>query len=184
MTSLARRLANQTNAQLSTGPRTLEGIAASRHNATKHGLCGQQIVIKGEDPLAYDALRTALSKQHNPQTELEAMLVEQVAQNWWRLERARKIEAKMLDQYGDLEAYERKAFLNLQRQLARVESAWNRAVRDLAKLQKARREQESEQAPISERVSIGSVFAASQSALPQAPLNAVNRPLTSHAQVR
>lgn len=158
--------ANRTNAASSTGPRTPEGIAACRHNATKHGLTGEQIVIKGEDPAAYDALRTQLIAQHAPANELEAMLVEQIAQNWWRLERARKIEAKMLDEYGDLEAYERKAFLNLQRQLARVESSWNKAVRDLAKLQKLRKEEEAEVCLLASPTSArrfapnGSVFAA------------------------
>lgn len=141
MTTTAQIAANQSNAQHSTGPRTAEGIQASSHNATSHGLTGKQIVIKGEDPAAYDALRSQLLAQHAPANELEAMLVEQIAQNWWRIERARRIESKMLDEYGAVEAYERKGFLNLQRQLTRVESAWNKAVRDLAKLQRIRREE-------------------------------------------
>ena len=148
MATPAQSIANRSNAQSSTGPRTTAGIEACKHNATKHGLTGKQIVIRGEDAEAYDTLRAQLIADHDPANELEAMLVEQIAQNWWRLERARRIESKMFDLYGDVEAYEHKGFLNLQRQLARVERAWDKAVRDLARLQAIRREAETDAQPL------------------------------------
>jgi hypothetical protein len=46
--SPARLLANQTNARLSTGPKTVEGKARSRGNALKHGLTGQGVVLPDE----------------------------------------------------------------------------------------------------------------------------------------
>src|SRR5690349_13340048 len=48
--SEARLAANRANAQLSTGPATPAGKAASSQNSFKHGLYSKQIVIKGEDP--------------------------------------------------------------------------------------------------------------------------------------
>ena len=135
----------------------------------KHGLTSAQIVIKGEDPAAYDALRADLIAKYNPTDELEAMLVEQIAQNWWRLTRARRIEAKMLEQFGEIEAYTNKAYINLQRQANKCEAAWNRAVRDIQKLKafRAERNREArENAAIAsyieyhraKRAEIGSVF--------------------------
>ena len=50
MTTEAQVLANRSNAQKSTGPRTPEGKAAVAQNAVQHGLLAQEVVIKGEDP--------------------------------------------------------------------------------------------------------------------------------------
>jgi hypothetical protein len=144
MATQAQVDANRANAQHSTGPRTPEGIANCKNNATRHGLCAQQIVIKGEDPAAYDALRGELVAQYAPSGELEAMLVEQIVQQWWRLERARRIESKMFDEFGEIEVYSNKAYLNLQRQMTSTERAWNRAIDKLEKIQELRAEQEAE----------------------------------------
>ena len=66
MATSAQITANQQNAQLSTGPKTPQGIAACKHNATRHGLTGKQIVLPGEDPAAYDQVRSALLEEHAP----------------------------------------------------------------------------------------------------------------------
>lgn len=52
--SAARLLANQRNAQRSTGPKTAAGKAASRQNALQHGLTGAGVVVPGEDAAAID----------------------------------------------------------------------------------------------------------------------------------
>jgi len=56
MATPAQILANRTNAQKSTGPRSAEGKAVSRFNALKHGLDAESIVLPGEDPADYEAL--------------------------------------------------------------------------------------------------------------------------------
>ena len=52
MSSTAQAIANIENAQRSTGPRTEAGKAASSHNALKHGLTAQTVLLPGEDEIA------------------------------------------------------------------------------------------------------------------------------------
>ncbi len=144
MSSVAQINANRANAALSTGPVTSAGIENCKYNATKHGLTGKQIVIKGEDPAAYDALRSSLIAELKPAGEHEAMLVEEIAQNWWRLERARRTESQMLDRLDLAASMTDRAFLNLQRYMSRIERCHTRARTDLAKLQALRKRDEAE----------------------------------------
>ena len=143
MASTAQLEANRANAQLSTGPSTPEGIANAKHNATRHGLTGKQVVIKGEDPAQYDALRQQLVHDYSPSSEREAMLVEDISQNYWRLQRARRIEAQVIDKFGetaiifDPEAI--RAFRNVTRYVNSIERSWRSSTRLLDALQKARR---------------------------------------------
>ncbi len=161
--------ANRSNACHSTGPRTASGLEASRYNATKHGLSGKQIVTKGEDPAAYDQLRLQLIADHAPATEQEAMLVEEIAQNWWRLQRARRVEASVIQKFGELECIvepdARKAFLTITRYLNTIQRTWNRACKDLAALQNLRRENEQEQAQAAAIRSFAASKACKQSAI-------------------
>src|SRR4051812_22907882 len=103
MATAAQIFANRANACHSTGPKSPAGIRAAKHNATKHGLAGKQVVTKGEDPADYDDLRLELIRDHAPASEKEVMLVEEIAQNWWRLQRARRVEAEVLVKFGQLE---------------------------------------------------------------------------------
>ena len=55
-TSQDRLTANRANAQKSTGPKTSEGKAASRMNATKHGLLSREVLVSGENEQELTAL--------------------------------------------------------------------------------------------------------------------------------
>lgn len=148
MASLQQILANRANASLSTGPRSAAGIENCKYNATKHGLAGKQIVTRDEDPAAYDALRRELARDLEPANEREAMLVEEIAQNWWRLERARRVEAAVIRKYGELECIvdpeARKAFQTVTRYLNTIQRTWSRAMKDLEILQDKRRNEQPE----------------------------------------
>src|SRR6478672_5135089 len=96
MASPAQILANRSNAQRSTGPKTQEGKQASSRNATRHGLTGTQIVIPGEDTAAYEELREGLVQSYRPANAAERVLVDQIAANAWRLMRAQRIETAFL----------------------------------------------------------------------------------------
>ncbi len=142
MATAAQLIANRANACYSTGPRTIVGIETSKHNATRHGLAGKQIVVKGEDPADYDKLHRQLVREQAPVNEREAMLVEEIAQNWWRLQRARRVEAEVIEKFGILECIldpeARRAFQTITRYLNTIERTWHRACADLAKLQQLR----------------------------------------------
>ena len=87
MSSLAQTTGNQKNAQLSTGPRTLEGKQTSSQNALKYGLTAKDVVLSFEDPSAFEALRAGLIDQWHPATVAERMLLDQVAAAEWRMMR-------------------------------------------------------------------------------------------------
>jgi hypothetical protein len=55
MTSEKKAEANRRNALKSTGPKTLEGKAAIRLNALKHGILTQETLLPGEDEEALNA---------------------------------------------------------------------------------------------------------------------------------
>ena len=91
-------LANQRNAQFSTGPATPEGKVASSRNATKHGLTGAFRVLPHESQEDFDRLLASLRAEFQPSGEHEAFLVEQMAQSRWRLARAQRLEAAVMEQ--------------------------------------------------------------------------------------
>jgi hypothetical protein len=77
MATTAQILANQQNAQKSTGPRSPEGKAASAQNAAKHGLSSAFRVLQHEDQGEFDQTLTTLRDEHNPATQHQVFLVEQ-----------------------------------------------------------------------------------------------------------
>ena len=155
--------ANRANAQLSTGPKTPEGKAASRLNALKHGLTAQDAVLACEDPDLFNQSRESFQEQFQPVGPVETFLVDQIVMAAWRLTRIRGLETslfelRLLDQadsideaYRGLTPYDRlayvfhsdcgcpDAFTTLARYETRVERAFYRALHELQRLQSARR---------------------------------------------
>lgn len=89
--------ANRANAQRSTGPKSTAGKARSRLNARKHGLTAETLIIVGENADDFEAFRSELLEQHDPQSALEAELVERLAGILWRLRRVPFFEAAILE---------------------------------------------------------------------------------------
>lgn len=97
MTSQKQIESNRRNALRSTGPRTPEGKAASRSNALQHGLtAAAQVVIAGEDPGQYARLLESIRIEYAPSSEFAVHLVEQLAQQLWRLRRVPRFESALL----------------------------------------------------------------------------------------
>ncbi len=93
---LCRADVNRANAAHSTGPRTPEGKENSKRNSFKHGLYAKNLVIPGEDPAELDRLRARLRAEHQPGNETESILVNEIAENFWRLRRMREYEARAM----------------------------------------------------------------------------------------
>jgi hypothetical protein len=90
--SEAQLAANRQNAQKSTGPRTEEGKRRCRINATRHGLTGQFHAFSHEDKRAFDEHCTNLMADFKPETYREKILAMSIAEDMWRLNRARAME--------------------------------------------------------------------------------------------
>ncbi|HVW86919.1 MAG TPA: hypothetical protein VHB50_19670 [Bryobacteraceae bacterium] len=95
MATTAQTLANQTNATLSTGPRTEEGKSASSKNAITHGLFARRGVVRPEEIEAYAELSTRLWAELNPEGALEETLAYEIVNASWRLRRCAMAETEL-----------------------------------------------------------------------------------------
>jgi hypothetical protein len=87
--------ANRRNAEKSTGPRTTEGKSNSSRNNLRHGLTGHISLLPTEDREAHDAFCHELIDSFTPETPMEQQLAQCIAEDSWRLNRARAIENNM-----------------------------------------------------------------------------------------
>jgi hypothetical protein len=162
--------ANRLNAQKSTGPKTPEGRAAIRLNSLTHGLTAQTLVLPGESEEDFGALLASLAAEHDPATSTEHALVTQLAMATWRLRRLYHQEAgfyayklKFLEGVRDGEKLDNALGLGLvancsqdtlsmfNRQEARLERTFYKALHELERLRTQRPEPQ-------EEVEIGSAF--------------------------
>jgi predicted amidohydrolase len=84
-------IANRRNAQLSTGPGEA-GKATSRMNAYRHGLTGQIDVRTPAEQEAHDKFCAAIVASLAPAEGVEHQFAQCIAEDHWRLNRARTIE--------------------------------------------------------------------------------------------
>ncbi len=146
MTTSAQIAANQANAQRSTGPKTLEGLAASARNNFRHGLAGEFRVLRWENWEEFAQLSESLRKEHVPATCTETLLVERMAQHYWLSQRALHLQNLCL---GDISLDD--AFPNAKdgnslalylRYQVTHERAFHKCLNDLLKLRAEKRKQE------------------------------------------
>lgn len=87
---------NRENAKKSTGPRTAEGKAKVRFNATRHHLTSQLIVLPEGEFAAYTALLDRYEALYSPVGEMEITLVGQIANATWRLNYSHTYEMSLM----------------------------------------------------------------------------------------
>ena len=145
-----RAAVNRANAQKSTGPKTEQGKAASSQNAFKHGLYSKALLIPGEDPAKFEACRADLAAEHRPVGVTEEILVDEIAQHYWRMKRYRALEVQMykaksrdensveLDVDNWVKCIDLGLFTSIQRALNSAERSFYRALKTLGEMQKAR----------------------------------------------
>jgi len=157
--------ANRRNAA---GPHKVseEGKEAVRQNAIRHGLATKRhVVLRGEDQTFYDELLNALLDEYAPANTQEEMLVHQIAEHHWRLLRARNMESAVFEinliefaekydedltkqtpenlagaMAGGLPRFDGTTS-KIQRYETAAERSYYRAIRELAKLQKTRKQE-------------------------------------------
>ena len=128
MSSPAQFAANQNNAQLSTGPTTPEGKAASSLNAIKFGLYAKQaVLLTPQDQAEFQALESAYSYELRPYTPVEQTLFSLIVLAAWNIQRANRLEAQLAATLGI------DRLLSDDKTLARITAARNRAERNFHK---------------------------------------------------
>src|SRR5580693_5723033 len=93
MPSMDQLVANLANAQHSTGPKTEKGKHRTRLNAYRHGLTGQICLLTADEHQAFDQHCTGIRESLEPVGALEIELAQSIAEDHWRLKRARAIES-------------------------------------------------------------------------------------------
>jgi len=129
--------ANRRNAQMSTGPRTSEGKAASRMNALRHGLRARTVVLPGESCDEFHQLCADLESEWQPQSRTEQFYLEQMAVSQWKLTRMEQAEESIFEQVTDPQV-QVPLLDRLWQCQSRMERSFARAQRELERLQKSR----------------------------------------------
>jgi hypothetical protein len=151
---------NRENSTHSTGPRTTEGKEIASRNSTKHGLTSTRVVLSYESQEEYDDLCASMISEYQPTEGQESRTVQQIAQNYWRLQRCARIETQMFEnRLGVLKMAARidpkmnlngdeglsicfnedeRAFDKLRRYQTTIERSYNTSVKQLEATQKAR----------------------------------------------
>jgi hypothetical protein len=154
MTSPKQIAANHINAQKSTGPRTPEGKAAVAQNTLKHGLTGLMRLLPDEDQAEYARHCEGIVADLRPTGELELRLAQAIADDYWRIDRIRRLEQTLflLNSPDELQVtIDHQKQLNL---YTLYESRLNRNLRnnhaELRRIQAERKAAQAPAAPVSD----------------------------------
>jgi hypothetical protein len=95
MTTQKQIEANQQNALFSTGAKTAEGKAVVSKNAIRHGVFSKDLITSdGKESVAeYQELLNNLITSLAPSDQMEYLLVEKIAVDFWRLKRLLRFES-------------------------------------------------------------------------------------------
>jgi hypothetical protein len=117
MTSEKQLLANLQNSKASTGPITIEGKEIVATNAIKHGIFTKDLIVSStlgkEDEREYLEMLNNLVGCLSPQNQMESLLVEKIAIDFWRMRRVIRFETGSIEKYlekifNDFYSYSRK----------------------------------------------------------------------------
>jgi hypothetical protein len=139
MPSLLQQETSRANGAKSRGPVTPAGKDVSRWNALQHGLRAATLVLQTENHQAYDLLCRELRLDWQPKTATEELHVDNMAAAYRKLLRAERWEAGLHDLRPDAPNKSRDLERAWQAQV-RFQRAFERAQRELERLQKARRQ--------------------------------------------
>ena len=164
MASARQIAANKRNASLPRGPLSEAASAVIRENAQKHGLTAKHVVLRHEDTNEFDELEASIVDEYQPQSPQEYRLAGQIAQNYWRLLRSRRVETATFENRLDTlkvrlkidpkapidndkglsicMSNHAKDFDTIRRYETTIERAWYRAIRELRVAQKQRRQED------------------------------------------
>jgi hypothetical protein len=113
-------------------------------NAYKHGLTGQTLILTAEDKPAYDQHCQSYVDLYKPAGRPEQLLVQIIADDYWRALRARALETAQMSQIFDyssnptLDARQEKTLGNLALYIQRIERSLRNNTRALQEMQTQR----------------------------------------------
>src|SRR5436309_398856 len=101
MSSDKQTEANRLNAQKSTGPKTPEGKAIVAKNSSRYRRLAETVLLKSENPKAFQAFARRFYLDLQPEGPLERSLLDTLIVAKWRLIRASTLETAGVDHEYD-----------------------------------------------------------------------------------
>jgi hypothetical protein len=105
-----------------------------RLNLSQYTLPSDKLALSYESPEALDTLKAKLRTEQQPANETEEILVNEMAEQFWRLRRARVLETSLLDSDQVLIPH----LAAIQRMMSSAERGFHKALNVLRQLQKDR----------------------------------------------
>jgi hypothetical protein len=105
-----------------------------RLNLSQHSLPSEKLALSHESPDTLDTIKANLRAEHQPVNQTEEILVNEMAEQFWRLRRARVIETSLLDSDKVLIPH----LAAIQRMMSSAERGFHKALTALRQLQKDR----------------------------------------------
>lgn len=105
MSSEKQIFANQANALLSTGPITVKGKKTVSINAIRHGIFTKDLITSSfmkELESEYQEMLANLIDCLSPQDQMESLLVEKIALDFWRLKRVLRFESGSIEKHLEM----------------------------------------------------------------------------------
>jgi hypothetical protein len=151
--------ASRRNSQKSTGPRTAAGKAASSRNSLNSGIYAESEIVGDENASDLQTLVADYLNRFHPDAPEQRCLIDILVHSEWTLRRLRRAEAQLWERYIELAApshtddnpyplggavkYESgKVFARLQHRITATQRNYERALKELLKLQADRTAQE------------------------------------------
>ena len=94
-TSQAQIDANRANSQLSTGPKTEEGLRASSANSIRSGLTAVKLFVRAEEQEEFELTRQSLMEQLQPSGLMQGHLFDRILHAMWNIQRCTVLEAAL-----------------------------------------------------------------------------------------
>ena len=144
MSTQAQILANQANSQKSTGPSSNLGKETSSRNRIIHGLSDPEnafFLLAFEDESRFEVLKGRLTREHQPQTETEHILVRRMWESEWLRLRAIRFQTLCFNPENGFLHNEKHFPLYLRYQTTH-ERAFYKALNELQKLRNEKRKRE------------------------------------------
>jgi hypothetical protein len=151
MATLRQIESNRRNAAKSTGPRSVEGKAASRLNALKTGIHAESVIIADEDPEALTQLAESFYCDYQPETAMESAILDNIIRDTWLLTRFFRIDAEIIDYEIETAVYKKadnqagRAFIDssnhqirLQRRIDATRKSQIQSIKEFQRLQAER----------------------------------------------
>ena len=151
MSSQLQIEANRRNSQKSTGPRTAAGKAIASQNAIGSGIYAESETIRDENASDLEALAAAYYGRFHPDAPEQRCLVDILVHSEWTLRRLRRAEAQLWEQNAEwsepsiadnlfplgrtLNYDGSKVFARLQHRITATQRNYERALKELLRLQ-------------------------------------------------